>query len=36
MKEGLQTLKILLDKQKDQIETCKVWWEFLKLNQRMD
>jgi transcriptional regulator len=25
MKEGLQTLKILLDKQKDQIETCKVW-----------
>jgi hypothetical protein len=24
MKEGLQTLKILLDKQKAQIETCKV------------
>ena len=29
IKEGLQALKIPLDKGKAQIETCKVWWNFL-------
>ena len=29
MKEGLQALKILLGKEEAQLETCKVWWNFL-------
>jgi hypothetical protein len=29
MKEGLQALKILLGKEKAQLQTSKVWWNFL-------
>jgi hypothetical protein len=32
MKEGLQTLKIIVGKQEAQLETCKVLWHFLNLN----
>jgi hypothetical protein len=28
MKEGLQALKILVAKHKEQTEICKVWWQF--------